>query len=148
DAGRADEGLAVARASLAKNPGSAPLHENLGAALATKGDQDNATKEFTQALQISPNDAMYHLTFAHWLNAWRVKGAVPHLDAAQELKKDDYPMLLAIGLEYRLAADLDACIKLFDRLVSMKDTGEARTERALCKLASKDEKGALSDLQA
>jgi Flp pilus assembly protein TadD len=148
DAGRNDEALAVARNGLAKHPGSAPLHENMGIALAAKGDQDNATKEFSSALQLTPNEAMFHLTFAHWLNVWKVRGAAPHLDAALPLVKDDYGMTASIGHEYRMAGEFDSCVKTFDHAVSMKDGGEVRTERALCKLGLKDEKGTAADLQA
>jgi Flp pilus assembly protein TadD len=148
DAGRNDEALAVARAGLAKHAGSAPLHENMGVALAAKGDQDNATKEFSQALQLTPNEPMLHLTFAHWLNVWKVRGAAPHLDAALGLAKDDYDMSVSIGYEYRMAGEFDSCVKTFDHLIATKDGGEVRTDRALCRLGLKDEKGALADLQA
>jgi len=148
DAGRNDEALAVARSGLAKHAGSAPLHENMGIALAAKGDQDSATKEFSQALQLTPNEAMFHLTFAHWLNVWKVRGAAPHLDAARDLAKDDYGMMVSIGYEYRMAGEFDSCVKTFDRLVATKDGGEVRTDRALCRLGLKDEKGMIADLQA
>jgi Flp pilus assembly protein TadD len=148
DQGRIDDALAVARTGLAKHPGSAALHENLGIAIAARGDQDNATKEFSSAVQAAPSDPMMHLTFAHWLNAWKVRGATPHLDAALALVKDDYGMLASIGLEYRLAGEFESCVKTFDRAVAIKDGGEVRTERALCKLGLKDEKGMLDDLQA
>ena len=91
---------------------------------------------------------MMHLTFAHWLNAWKVRGAAPHLDAAKSLCKDDVGMLAAIGLEYRLAGEFDSCVKTFDRAITVKDGGEVRTGRGLCKLGLKDEKGMLDDLQA
>ncbi|MGH7440723.1 MAG: tetratricopeptide repeat protein, partial [Polyangiaceae bacterium] len=148
DQGRIDEALTVAKNGLAKHPGSAGLHENLGVALAARGDQDNASKEFSAAVQAAPADPMMHLTFAHWLNAWKVRGATPHLDAALTGCKDDIGMLAAIGLEYRLAGEFDSCVKTFDRAVKVKDGGEVRTERALCKLGLKDEKGMLDDLQA
>jgi len=148
DEGRIDESLAVARAGLAKHPGSAALHENMGVALAARGDQDNATKEFAQAVQTAPGDPMLHLTFAHWLNAWKVRGATPHLDAARDLAKGDYGLIAAIALEYRMAGEFDSCVKTYDRAVSIKDGGEVRTGRALCKLGLKDEKGTLDDLQA
>ena len=148
DAGRNDEALAVARNGLAKHAGSAALHENMAIALAAKGDQDNATKEFSQALQLTPNDAMFHLTFAHWLNVWKVRGATPHLDAARDLVKDDYAMTISVGHEYRMAGEFDSCVKTFDHAIAMKDGGEARTERALCRLGMKDEKGMMADLQA
>jgi Tfp pilus assembly protein PilF len=148
DAGRVDEALAVAKAGLAKHPGSAALHENLGVALATRGDQDPATQELEAAIKAQPNEPMYHLTFAHWLNAWKVRGAAPHLDAARDLAKDDYGMLASIGFEYRMAGEFDSCIKTFDRTIAIKDGGEVRTERALCRLGTKDEKGTFDDLQA
>jgi Tfp pilus assembly protein PilF len=148
DEGRIDDALAVARASLAKHPGSASLHENLGIALASRSDQDNATKEFSAAVQAAPSDPMMHLTFAQWLNTWKVRGATPHLDAARTLAKDDYGMLASIGLEYRRAGEFDSCVKTFDHAITIKDGGEVRTERALCKLGLKDEKGTFDDLQA
>jgi Flp pilus assembly protein TadD len=148
DAGRNDDALAIARTGLAKHPGSAALHENMGIALAAKGDQDNASKEFSSALQLTPNEAMFHLTFAHWLNVWKVRGAAPHLDAARDLVKDDYGMTASIGHEYRMAGEFDSCVKTFDHAVAMKDGGEVRTERALCRLGLKDDKGTVTDLQA
>jgi tetratricopeptide (TPR) repeat protein len=148
DQGRVDDALAVARTGLAKHPGSGALHENMGIALASRGDQDNATKEFSAAVQSAPSDPMMHLTFAQWLNTWKVRGATPHLDAARTLAKDDYGMLASIGLEYRRAGEFDSCVKTFDHAIQIKDGGEVRTERALCKLGLKDEKGTLDDLQA
>ena len=148
DEGRYDDALAVARAGLAKHPGSGALHENMGEALAGRNDQDNATKEFAQAVQISPADAMFHLAFAHWLNVWHVRGAATHLDAARDIVKDDYGMLASIGYEYRMAGEFDSCIKTYDHAVAIKDGGEVRTGRALCKRGLKDEKGMLDDLQA
>jgi tetratricopeptide (TPR) repeat protein len=47
-----------------------------------------------------------------------------------------------------MAGEFDTCAKTFDRAVGIKDGGEVRTERALCKLGLKDEKGTLDDLQA
>ncbi|HEY1695785.1 MAG TPA: tetratricopeptide repeat protein [Polyangiaceae bacterium] len=148
EANRIDDALAVAKAGLAKHPGSAALHENLGVALATRGDQEPATMELESAVKAQPNDPMFHLTLAHWLNAWKIRGAAPHLDAALGLVKDDYGMIASIGFEYRMAGEFDSCIKTFDRAVAMKDGGEVRTERALCKLGAKDEKGTIADLEA
>jgi Tfp pilus assembly protein PilF len=147
-AGRTDEAIAVARAGLSKSPSSAGLHENLAVALAGKGDQDGATAEFSQAVKLSSGDAMLHLTFAHWLNTWHVRGAAPHLDAARDLAGGDLAMVASIGHEYRMAGEFDSCVKTFDHAVQIKDGGEVRTERALCKLGLKDEKGMLDDLQA
>ncbi|HEY8089743.1 MAG TPA: tetratricopeptide repeat protein [Polyangiaceae bacterium] len=148
EANRLDEAVAVAKAGLGKRPGSVGLHENLGVALAMHGDQDGATQELQAAVKAQPNEPMYHLTLAHWLSTWRVPGAKAHLDAARDLVKDDYGLLVEVGFEYRMAGEFDSCVKLLDRTVGMKDGGEVRTDRALCKLGLKDEKGAFEDLQA
>ncbi len=149
DSGRLDDALAVAKQGLAAHPGSGPLHEALGLALAANRQQDLATQQFEQAIKISPQDPMFHFTFAHWLNVWRVRGATPHLDTALGLvKSDDVAFFASIGFEYRLAGEFASCIKTFDRAVRIKDGGEVRTERALCKLGLKDDKGAFEDLKA
>ncbi len=145
--GHIDDAFAVCKAGIAKSPGSAPLHASMGIALAAHGDQNPATQEFEQAIKLAPADPMMHLTFAHWLNAWHVRGAAPHLDAALGMVQNDYGLIASIGFEYRMAGEFDSCVKTFDRAIKMKDGGEVRTERALCKLGQKDEKGALDDLQ-
>ena len=148
DLGRTDDALAVATAGLSAHPDSAPLLENAGVALATKGDQDGARQKLEQAAKLAASNPMVQLTLAHWLNAWHTKDAPPHLDAALNLAKDDYGMIASIGLEYRLAGEFPSCVKTFDRAVAMKDGGEVRTERALCHHGLKDDKAALDDLQA
>ncbi len=148
DAGRTDDALAIGRAALAKHGKSGPLHENVGVALATRGDQDGAVRELQQAIQSQPADAMFRLTLAHWLNAWRSPGAAAELDRARDLVKDDYAMIASIGHEYRMAGEFVSCEKTFDRAIRLKDGGEVRTERALCKLGEKDEKATLDDLRA
>jgi len=148
DAGQNDDALAVAKAGLASHPGSAALHENMGIALASRGDQAPATAELEAAIKAQPTEPTFHLMLAHWLNAWHVRGAAPHLDAVRDSAKDDYALLVTVGYEYRLAAEFDSCVKLFDHLIATKDGGEVRTDRALCKLGLKDEKGMLADLQA
>jgi tetratricopeptide (TPR) repeat protein len=146
--GHPDDAMAIAKSALAKHPGSGPLHASLAIALATRGDQDPAIQEFEQAIKLTPSDPMLHYTIASFLNQWHVRGAAPHLDAALGLVKDDYAMIVSIGHEYRMAGEFVGCTKALDRAIGMKDGGEARTERALCKLGGKDEAGALADLQA
>jgi len=148
DEGLIDDALAVGRAALGKHPGSAALHENVGVALASRNDQEDAIHELEEAIKAQPSEAMFQLTLAHWLNAWHVRGAAPHLDVARDLAKDNYGMVASVGHEYRMAGEFDRCVKTFDRAVQMKDGGEVRTERALCRLGLKDEKGTLDDLQA
>ena len=148
DEGRTDDALAVTQAALAQRPGSASLHENLGMALATRGEQDRALRELDQAAKLAPTEPMFQLTLAHWLNAWHVQGASFHLDRALGAGTDDVGVLASIGFEYRMAGDFASCIKTFDRAVQIKDGGEVRTERGICKLGMKDDAGAFGDLQA
>jgi tetratricopeptide (TPR) repeat protein len=147
DEGRVDDALAVGRAALAKHPASGALHENLAVALASHNEHDSAIHEFEEAVKAQPSEVMFQLTFAHWLNAWHAGGAAPHLDAARELAKGNYGMIASVGHEYRMAGEFESCIKTFDRAIQLKDGGEVRTERALCKLGMKDEKGAIDDLE-
>jgi tetratricopeptide (TPR) repeat protein len=146
--GNTDAALATATAGLANHPGSALLHGAMGAALATHGDQDPAMQQFQQAIQLAPLDPKLHFAFAVWLNRWHVRGAAPHLDIALPLVQSDYPMVVSIGHEYRLAGDFDSCVHTFDGAIKTRDGGEVRTERALCKLGLKDEPGALADLKS
>jgi Flp pilus assembly protein TadD len=148
DAGRGEEASSVAHAGLGFHGNSALLHENLGIALAATADRDAARRELEAAVALVPGDTMMRLTLAHWLNAWHEPGARPHLDVARRLAKADVPMLLAVGLEYRLAGEFASCAQTLDQAISIKDGGEARTERGLCRLGSKDDKGALDDLVA
>jgi Flp pilus assembly protein TadD len=147
DEGRIDDALAVGRAGLAAHPRSAALHENLGVALAAGGDAEAATRELEEAVRIAPREPMLQLTLAHWLNVWHARGAAPHLDVALSLVKGDYAMTASIGHEYRMAGEFPSCVKTFEAAIAVKDGGEVRTERALCRLGQKDEAGALEDLQ-
>jgi tetratricopeptide (TPR) repeat protein len=148
DEGRTDDALAVTQAAIAARPGSPTLHENLGTALAMRGDQDRALPELEQAAKLAPTEPLFQLTLAHWLNAWHVRGASFHLDRALGMARDDLGMLASIGFEYRMAGDFASCIKTFDKAVQIKDGGEVRTERGICKLGVKDDAGAIGDLQA
>jgi tetratricopeptide (TPR) repeat protein len=57
-------------------------------------------------------------------------------------------MIVSVGHEYRMAGDFDTCIKTFDQLIAIKDGGEVRTDRALCRHGLKDDQGTLDDLTA
>lgn len=147
--GRVDEAMAVARSALAKHPGSGALHASLAIALATHGDQDQSIQEFDQAIKLTPGDPMIQYTLATYLNQWHVRGAAPHLDAALgAAKPDDFALIVSIGHEYRMAGEFPGCTRALDRAIALKDSGEPRTERALCKIGMKDDAGALTDLQA
>ena len=148
DPPKIDETIALCRSVLKQHPDAAAMHHTLAIALAKKGDQEAAIKEFDEAIRLRPEDPMFQLTFAQWYTVWKVKGAVAHLDIAKDLAKDDIGLLAAIGHEYRAAGAFPECVALYDKLITKKDSGELRTERALCKRGMKDEAGGVADLQA
>ncbi|MGA2448973.1 MAG: tetratricopeptide repeat protein [Polyangiaceae bacterium] len=148
DQGRSADAVALLRPAVVKHPANGALHENLGVALAANGDVPTARQELEAAAKITPSEPMVHLTLAHWLTAWRAPGATAELDTARDLAKNNLGLIASVGYEYRMAGAFDACIKTFDRAAEIKDGGEVRTERALCKLGVKDDKGARDDLQA
>ncbi len=146
---RLDEAIAVCRAALAVRPKNAALHNTLAIALANRGfDQDGALKEFEEAIKLNGNEPMFHITYAEWLTAWKIGGAVAHLETARLLVKDDVGLLATIGHQLRYAGEFKSCVDIFTKLIAKKDGGEVRTERALCKLGLKDEAGVVADLQA
>lgn len=60
DQGKVDECIAQTRAYLRRDPGSAPAHELLGAALALKGDLAGAVTELRQAVALNPDQHTAH----------------------------------------------------------------------------------------
>jgi tetratricopeptide (TPR) repeat protein len=147
DSERYDEAIKVARDGLSKHPKNGDLHQDLGLALAKKGDQDGSLKAMEMAAKLKPDDPETHILFAQILNAWKVKGAAAHLDHARGLAKSDVKLLATIGNEFRLAGEFQECVKTYDRAIAAKDGGEVRTGRAICKIGLKDEAGALADLK-
>ena len=113
-------------------PATASQHAARANALAERGDQDDAIKEYEQAIALEPGNPAPHFALAVWLDRWHQRGAAPHLDAALALVHDDYPMTVAIGHEYRIAGEFGSCVSTFDTAIKSQDSGEARTERALC----------------
>lgn len=149
DAERWDDAIALLRPVAARKPADAGLHTNLALALAGKGDAAGATQEFDAAVKAAPNDAMLLFTYGHWLGATKqTDGAVAKLKAARAAAGDQTELLAAIGHEFLLLRSVTECIQTFDKVVAAKDSAASRTERALCKLASKDESGAVADLEA
>jgi Tfp pilus assembly protein PilF len=145
--GNTDKALATASEGLANRPGSAVLHGAMGLALATRGDKDTAMQQFVQAIQLDGRDPNLEYLLAVWLNRWHERGAAAHLDLALPLVQNDYAMVVSIGHEYRMAGEFDSCVRTLSTAIQARDGGEARTERALCKLGLKDEAAALSDLK-
>jgi len=149
DYDRADEAAQVARAALQKRPASPTLRLNLAVALAAKGDQAAATREFDDLIRASATDPRVRFTYGHWLGAWKSKEpAVRELVAARTHAGDDVGLLAGVGHELRMLGAFSECVATYDRALQKRDVAELRTERALCKLGVKDDAGALADLEA
>jgi Tfp pilus assembly protein PilF len=121
---------------------------NLGLALAGKNDQAGATKAFDDAVKLAPGDAMLLYTYGHMLAGWnQPDAAVQKLKAARDAAGSQADLLGSIGHELLVLRAVPDCISTFDKAIAAKDSAQFRTERALCKLAAKDEPGATKDLE-
>ena len=148
DAARFDEAVVVLKPASQKQPDRAELHTNLALALAGKGDQAAATSEFDAAVKLSPRDATLLFTYGHQLGAWgQSEAALAKLRAARAAAGDSVDLGAAIGHEFLLLRAPTDCVAAFDAVIARKDAAALRTERGLCKLASKDAAGAQIDFE-
>jgi Flp pilus assembly protein TadD len=69
--------------SIELNPKSSQTHNNLGSALAEKGNMDEALAEFQKAVELNPDNAAAHVNLG---NALAAKGGLLH-QAIDELSK-------------------------------------------------------------
>lgn len=149
DAQKWDEALALLKPAAQKRPDSGALQANLALAYAGKGDQANAARAFDAAVKATPNDAMLLFTYGHTLATWnQTDAAIAKLRAARDAAGSQGDLLGSIGHELLVLRAPQDCVVAFDKAIAVKDGAQFRTERALCKLAVKDEAGATSDLEA
>jgi Flp pilus assembly protein TadD len=149
DARRFDDAIAAAtqvRSGMPRNP---ELQLNLALAMSGKGDVEAANKAFEEALQKMPNDVRFRLAYAeHLRGAHRSEAALVQLREALRAAGENPALLGSVGFAFRTARAVPECIKAFDAAIARADNADFRTNRALCKLASKDRKGALDDLRS
>jgi Tfp pilus assembly protein PilF len=149
DAKKWDQAIGVLASEAKKRADSAPVQFNLALAYAGKGDREDATRAFDAALKATPSDPMLLYTYGHTLATWHeAEAAVQKLHAARDAANGNGDLLGSIGHELLLLRDVAGCITSFDKAIAAKDGAQFRTERALCKLASRDEAGATTDLEA
>jgi len=149
DAQKWDDALALLKPAAQKRPDSGPLQANLALAYAGKGDQANATRAFDAAVKATPGDAMLLFTYGHTLATWNQSdAAVAKLKAARDAAGSQGDLLGAIGHDLLVLRAPAECVIAFDKAIAAKDGAQYRTERALCKLANKDEAGATTDIEA
>ncbi len=152
DAKRYDDAVKLCKASLDKRPDSAALHFNLGVALAETKDETDASVEFEAAIKAGPDEAMYRYTYGHWLGMWQKpdKAGTQLRAALVRVKEtqDNVGLFAGIGHDLLVLRQTTDCIAAFDKAINLKDAAPLRTERALCKMAAKDEQGSEDDLRA
>lgn len=149
DAQKWDEAIAVLKPEAQKRGDSSAVQFNLALAYVGKNDQGSAKTAFEAALKTSPTDAMVLYTYGHTLGAWgQNEAAVAKLKAAIGAAGNQGELLGSIGHELLVNRAPADCVVAFDKAIAVKDGAQFRTERALCKLATKDEAGATSDLEA
>jgi tetratricopeptide (TPR) repeat protein len=143
-----DDAINVAKTSLGKNPKNADMHLNYAAALAGKGDQPGASKEYEEAIKLQPNDARFYFAYGHTQAEWKKRD-----EAVATLKKgvnvaDDPGMLAGMAVDLKSLREFPACVSALDKAIAQKDAAELRVYRGSCKLGSKDLPGALDDFRA
>jgi Tfp pilus assembly protein PilF len=148
EAQRWDDAITILK-PVARKFNDGALQLNLALALAGKGDQEGATRAFEAAVKATPGDAMLLFTYGHTLAGWKQNdAAVAKLKAARDAAGTQAELLGAIGHEMLLLRAVPDCIAAFDKAIAAADGAQFRTERALCKIANKDDAGATSDLEA
>ncbi len=152
DAQRWDDAIAALKPAVARRADSSAAQFNLALAYAGKGDQVNATQAFEAAAKLAPTDAMVLYTYGHTLATWNQNDqaiaklrAAANAAASQGASAGD--LLGSIGHELLLLRAVPDCIAALDKAIAAKEAAQFRTERALCKIANKDEPGAITDLE-
>ncbi len=149
DTGKYDEAIAIARAGAEQHAQSAALAENLGVALASKGDEAAATTSMELAVRLAPKDPLALLTLGQWLGKWKkTDAAKERFLQAEKLAGGDLGVLASVGFELKNVGAFADCVRVLDGTIAKKDAAELRTYRALCKLGARDKAGALADLEA
>ena len=149
EAQRWDEAIAVLRPEAQKRRDSGPVQFNLALALSGKGDQQGASRAFDAAIRVTPADAMLLYTYGHTLATWgQNDAAVAKLKAARDVASAVGAARFDRARAARACARCPTASRRSTRRSRAKDGAQFRTERALCKLASKDEAGATADLEA
>jgi Flp pilus assembly protein TadD len=149
DAQRFDEALALVTSGLAKHPTDGMLHLNAGIAHAGKGDAPAAVRDFDAAIAASARDATFRLVYGHWLAVLgQADAAAAQLRAALPLAGKDVGLVAAVGHELHMMKAYPECASVLTQAIALKDAAELWTERASCKIAQKDDAGAVADLRA
>jgi tetratricopeptide (TPR) repeat protein/predicted Ser/Thr protein kinase len=138
DPPRPAEALGYFRAALARRPGSAGVHFNVGNALLAQEDAAGAAAAFRRAVELEPNYAAAHANLGIALIRQNdVAGAAAAYRRAIELNPNNAGSHYGLGLALRSQGDLDGAVVAFRRAVDLNpenadalgDLGEALQAR-------------------
>jgi predicted O-linked N-acetylglucosamine transferase (SPINDLY family) len=120
DQGNWEMAAACYREAIAKNPGNANAHNNLGLALSEQHQYDAANTHLGVALSLNPQlfNAHYILgTIAR--NSGDPDQAIEHFERAVATKPDFTEALDCLGLLYRQRGELQKCIDCYRRALAI-----------------------------
>ena len=116
NAGQYDEAAAKAKEFLARDPGSAPAHEILGAALIMKGEVDKGFEELKKAAMLDPKQSSAITKMGDVYMAKKdYKKAKESFLKAIEITPDDRRAHQRLGLLYEQEGKRDLAIKHFEK---------------------------------
>jgi tetratricopeptide (TPR) repeat protein len=115
-----EEAIGFYRAALARRPGSAPTHINLGLALEARKDLAGAIAEYQKALALDPNYATAHVNLGGVLyNKKDLTGAIAAFQKALALDPKCVPAHHNLGLALYARQDLERAIACYHQALAL-----------------------------
>jgi Flp pilus assembly protein TadD len=137
-------------ATLTKNPGCWMAHYNLGIVLNDRGDIDEASAHYRQAIELRPGYAEAHYNLGRLLaQKGQLDAAVVHYEKALELNPADSEALNNLGVTLFGMGRVDEAIAQYQKaLTSRPDYAEASCNLANALLSKGDLDGAIARYSA
>jgi Flp pilus assembly protein TadD len=105
------------------DPAYAPARFNLGRALAAKGDDAGAIREWSAYLRDNDGDGRAHYLLAGvYAGSQRIAEALPHLRRAAELLPDDAEVHANLGTALAISGNAPAAIRAWERALELNPT--------------------------
>jgi tetratricopeptide (TPR) repeat protein len=118
--GRLDEAIAEYRKALAIAPDSVEILNNLGKALAMKGEDAAAIAQYQKALAIQPGYANAHFNLGNrLLKLGRLEEAAAQYRKVLEIQPDDAEARNKLGKALLLKGDVDGAMACFEKTTAM-----------------------------
>src|SRR5258708_6602554 len=162
DSGALDAALRVARRALELSPGNPDLWVVVATAWERKGDEERASEAFARAaeafrlaLGAHAKDGKFRLRYARVLIATGdLDEARKQIAEAIDLAHGDDDLLAETALAFSATGDPERCVDALDDALADTKTSDVAhravllADRATCKYAAKDLKGARADADA